>query len=137
VAQLRHELDAIRALGAELVLVGNGTLEHLRWFLEDQEPDFPVFTDPTLAVYREAGMRRDARAMLNPRVLGSTLRARRAGFTQPGVKGDPWQQGGVLAILPDGTIAYRHASDYLGDLPDPAAVVAALRRAVAAPDAHP
>jgi hypothetical protein len=137
VAQLRHELVAIRALGAELVLVGNGTLEHLRWFLEDQEPDFPVFTDPTLAVYREAGMRRDARAMLNLKVLGSTRRARRAGFTQPGVKGDPWQQGGVLVILPGGTIAVRHASDYLGDLPAPEVVVEALRSAVVEPAAHP
>lgn len=134
---MRHELGEIRALGAELVVVGNGTVEHLRWFLEDQAPDFPVYTDPELAVYRAAGMRRDAGAFLSVKVLKSTLRARRAGYTQPGVKGDPWQQGGVLVILPDGTIAYRHASGYLGDLPAPADVVAALRRAVGGVPARP
>jgi hypothetical protein len=129
VAQLRHALPEIRAAGAELAVVGNGTLEHLRWFYEDQVPDFPAYTDPTLAVYREAGMRRDARAYLDLRAVKSVLRARRAGFTQPGVKGDPWQQGGVLVILPGGEVAFRHVSRYLGDHPPAAEVLAALRDA--------
>lgn len=124
---MRHALPEIRAAGAELAVVGNGTVAHLRWFLEDQAPDFPTYTDPTLVVYREAGMRRDARAYLDLRAVKSVLRAKRAGFTQPGVKGDPWQQGGVLVILPGGEVAYRHVSEYLGDHPPPAEVLAALR----------
>ena len=129
---MRPTIPQLRAAGAELVLVGNGTVEHLRWFLEDQAPDFPVYTDPTLAVYRRAGMRRDAGAMLHPGSVRATLRARRAGFTQPGVKGDPWQQGGVLVIRPDGSIAFRHVSRHLGDHPAPEPILAALRNPAAA-----
>ena len=32
---------------------------------------------------------------------------------------DAWQLGGVVAVKPDGTVAYRYASKHPGDHPDP------------------
>ena len=47
-----------------------------------------------------------------------------AGFRQGKVRGDPWQQGGVLVVLPGGRVVYRYLSSAAGDHPAPAAVVA-------------
>ncbi len=132
VAQLRPELPAIRGLGAELQLVGNGTVEQLRWFVEDQRPDFPVFTDPTVKVYEAAGFRRDKGAMLHLGSVKSAARAAIRGFRQDGIRGDRLQQGGVLVVLPDGRLAYRYVSNHLGDHPSPDSIVSALRAALRA-----
>ena len=55
---MRPKIDEIRELGAELVAVGNGTVLHANWFIKDQRPDFPVYTDPSLKVYEAAGLQR-------------------------------------------------------------------------------
>jgi peroxiredoxin len=133
VAQLRHAFPDIRSLGARLLVVGNGTVHHLRWFLEDQRPDFPVFTDPSRKLYEEAGFRRDAGAYLSMDAVRSVLRAFRGGFRQARTRGDPWQQGGVLVFDASGRIAWKHVSRALGDHPDPAAVLEATRAAAAGP----
>ncbi len=130
VAQLRHAIEAIRGLGAELVVVGNGSVQHLQWFLEDQgHPDFPVLTDPSRKLYEEAGFRRDAGAYLSLDALRNTWRALRSGFRQARTRGDPWQQGGVLVVAPGGRITWRHVSRALGDHPSSDEVLAALREA--------
>ncbi len=127
VAQLRHVIPDIRSFGARLLVVGNGTVQHLRWFLEDQRPDFPVYTDPSRKLYEEAGFRRDAGAYLSMEAVRSVLRAFRGGFRQARTRGDPWQQGGVLVFDAHGHIAWKHVSRALGDHPDPAQVVDAVR----------
>jgi peroxiredoxin len=127
VAQLRHAIPEIQSLGARFLVVGNGSVQHLRWFREDQRTDFPVFTDPSRKLYEEAGFRRDAGAYLSMDALRSVLRAFRSGFRQARTRGDPWQQGGVLVFDPDGRVAWRHVSAALGDHPPPSRVIDAVR----------
>jgi peroxiredoxin len=117
VAQLREALPAIRATGAELVVVGNGTPEHAKRFREDFGADFPLYVDPQLAAYRVAGLRRGVLQTLAPRVVGNALRAFSRGARQGAVMGDPWQLGGTFVVRTDGALAFQHVSREAGDHP--------------------
>ena len=55
-------------------------------------------------------MRKDIASTFNLRTFGYAIRSFRAGFRQGKVQGDPFQQGGALAINPDGKILYQFAS---------------------------
>lgn len=127
---MRPVVPEIRALGGELVAIGSGTIQHLGWFLEDQKPDYPVYTDPGVAVFAAAEMKRGALEVFGPRSLIAGVRALAAGHRQPGVKGDPSQNGGVMIVLPDGSIPWKHLSAYAGDHPPGERILAELRRAV-------
>jgi NAD(P)-dependent dehydrogenase (short-subunit alcohol dehydrogenase family) len=129
---LRDRIDDIRALGAELVLIGSGAPHFAAAFREDFALDCPVLVDESLEVYSIAGLERSASAALSPRMALSAARALRAGHRQTAVQGDVWQLGGVLVIRAGGEVAYRHASTEAGDHAPIEDVLAAL-----APDAAP
>lgn len=134
---MRPRVNEIREAGAELAAIGNGSVEHLRWFLDTEKPGFPAYTDPSLKVYGLAGLHRGLAATFSPSAGLRALGALSRGHRQAGVKGDPLQQGGVLLILPDpegGSLAWRHVSRHSGDHPDASVIVDAVRRAVAKPD---
>jgi NAD(P)-dependent dehydrogenase (short-subunit alcohol dehydrogenase family) len=123
---LRDHVPAVRARGAELVVVGNGAQHFAAAFREDLRLDAPVLIDPELRAYRAAGMRRGRVEMLSPRLPRNALRALRAGHRQTAVQGDPWQLGGVLVIRPGGALAYRFASREAGDHAPVHEILAAL-----------
>ncbi len=114
--QLHREMGTLHARGAELVVIGNGAPHFARAFREDLKLESPLYVDPSLATYRALGLRRGIAATLfNRRTLPNALRALRAGFRQGRTQGDPWQQGGVLVVRPDGTVAYRFVSEAAGE----------------------
>jgi NAD(P)-dependent dehydrogenase (short-subunit alcohol dehydrogenase family) len=127
---LRDASEAIRARGAELVIVGNGTPYFAKAFREDFGLEGPLLVDPELRAYRAAGLRRGRIEILSPRVPLNALRALRSGARQRAVEGDPWQLGGVFVIRPGGELAYRYVSREAGDHAPVPDVIAAL-----APDA--
>ena len=88
----------------------------------------PVYADPHMKAYRAAGLRRDLRSTANLKVLLHGAHALRQGFRQTSVKGDPWQQGGVFVIRPDGTVLFEYASQEAGDHPEIASILAAVDR---------
>jgi hypothetical protein len=57
---LRDFVPRIHAASAELVILGNGTPEQAKWFVEDYKVETPVFTDPKLASHAIVGARRMA-----------------------------------------------------------------------------
>ncbi len=132
---MRDRLQEIRAAGARLAIVGNGSAEFARAFREDLSlpDDVELLVDPELRSYRAAGMRRGRAELLSPRLASNALRAFRAGFRQGAVQGDPFQLGGLLVIRPDGALAYRHVSREAGDHAPLGDVVAALAPGVPAP----
>jgi len=125
---LRDALPRIRAAGAELVVVGNGTLEQARAFAREFAPDITVLTDPERRTYRVVGARRSPLSILDPRTLINAWRARTQGFTQKEVLGDGLQLGGVFVVRPDGSVPFHHLSAVPGDHPDPERVLSALAR---------
>lgn len=119
----RHELEAA---GARLHVIGNGAPTFIAGFRETTGYDGPLYTDPGLAVYRAAAMRRGLGAVLSARVVASALRARRAGHRQGATQGDAMQNGGVLIVSPTGEVVYQFRSRAAGDHPSTDEVLAAL-----------
>lgn len=127
---MRDYVPRIHGAGAELVIVGNGTPEQARWFIEDFHIDTPVYTDPTLGIHRAVGARRGVRLSKLPRLVVNAVRAMSKGHFQTRVLGDGQQLGGVFVIMPGGALAYRYLSEVAGDHPNPGDVVSALESAV-------
>ena len=109
-----------------VVLVGNGPPEALAAFARDLRLDgrrVTVVTDPSLAAFRAAGLRR-------PRVHGlraaiETLRALGAGYRKRRRAGDARQLGGAVLVDEAGRVLYYHRSGSPGDLADPSDIVQA------------
>lgn len=114
-------------------MIGNGTPEEARAFAERGKHAFPIYVDPRLRAYRAAGLRRGVTKVLNLKALANARRASAEGHAQGRTAGDPWQLGGVFAILPGGRVVFEQRSDAAGDHADPAAVLDALRSAASAP----
>lgn len=123
---MRDVVDGIRGHGAELVVVGNGSVEQARAFREEQKLLFPLYTDPTLESYRAAGLRRGLGSSMSPRVALHAVKALRQGFRQHRTLGDPLQQGGVLVLAKGGGLLYQYVSREAGDHPDNADILSTL-----------
>lgn len=128
-ADFRARLPEIEALGARLVLVGNGEPAQAREFEAERCPGCRVLTDPGLRSYRTIGARRGWRFVLGPAALRAGVRAFRRGFRQARVRGIADQLGGVFVLLPGNRVAYSHLSGSAGDHPPADTVIAALRSA--------
>jgi AhpC/TSA antioxidant enzyme len=125
--QLHRELPAIRALGAELVLIGNGNRRFAEAFKHDLGITAPLYVDTKRLAYRALEMKRGVLRTLGSLETWKSLgRALKGGFRQKGVQGDAWQLGGVLVVLPGGSVAYRYLSESAGDHPAVADILRAL-----------
>ena len=127
--QLHREIDSIRNAGAEVFVIGNGSPSFIAGFRETTKYDGIIYTDPSLAVFKAAQLKRGVMTTLDPRALGKTVGAFMRGQRQGLTQGDSWQQGGVLVIAPDGTVKWHHASERPGDNAEPQQIVAALKSA--------
>lgn len=129
VAELTPYLGRIRATGADVFLVGNGTVDDARAFSHEGPLDMHVLTDPSRQAYCAVGMRRGPGTVLRPGVFLKGLRAFLAGFRQTRTAGDPLQQGGIVVVDRDGQERYRYVGDYAGDHAAPEAILRACERA--------
>lgn len=125
VAHITSELRAIRDK-ANVIVIGNGSPSFIEGFRDQTGWTGPVYTDPSLAVYKVAQLKRSVGATLDPRSLGAAFRAFRTGSRQGRTQGDQWQQGGTLVVAPSGEVRYHHASDRPGDNARAAQIIAAL-----------
>lgn len=128
---MRGEVPAIESLGASLVVLGNGAPHFARAFKQDLPFEGAVLCDTTRAAYREAGLKSGVTTTVTLKGVGHALRALKGGFRQTATKGDPFQQGGVLVVRPDGVVTYRYVSNEAGDHAPPGEILAGVRRAVA------
>ena len=125
--QLHREIDSIRKAGGELYLIGNGSPSFIEGFRETTKYDGPIYTDPSLAVYQAAQLKRGVLHTFNPLAVGKTIGAFMRGHRQGTTKGDPWQQGGVLVIAKGGEVKWHQASERPGDNAEAREIVAALQ----------
>jgi peroxiredoxin len=129
VHEVLPRLRELEALDVRVALVGNGPADSVSAFAERHAlADKPVelFTDPTLAVYRAAGLRRSAWATHGPGALVDWIRAFGRGHRPGKIEGDLQQQGGALLFDAGGNVAWAHANARLGDHADPADVMDAV-----------
>lgn len=71
-------------------------------------------------------MQHGRRKVMNRVSKSHAERASAAGFQQTAVRGDPWQNGGVIVFDEAGKITYSHIEEVAGDLADLDEVIAAL-----------
>jgi peroxiredoxin len=126
VAELAPMAEAIRARGARLAIIGQGSVEDARVFRTEQQLTVPLFTDPARDAYCAMQMRSGTRTVIGPRVLRRAWTAWRQGFRQTRPAGDPFQQGGVVIVDTAGAERYAFISRDAGDHPAPADILAAL-----------
>jgi peroxiredoxin len=110
----------------DVLLVGNGPPAAMAAFARNMNLEgrrVTVVTDPSLASYRAAGLRRPR--MHGLRAAIETLQALGQGYRQRRRAGDSLQLGGVFLVDDAGRIVYRHRSESPGDLADPNDIVQA------------
>ena len=107
-------------------MIGNGSPSFIEGFREETGWAGPIYTDPTLAAYRAAELKRGVGATFSPFAIGATVKALAAGRRQGRTQGDALQQGGVLVIAPSGDIRWHHVSVRSGDNASVEQIVAAL-----------
>lgn len=123
-----HAVQIDRAkLPAKVVLIGNGSPSFIAGLREQTGWTGPVYTDPSLAAYKAAQLKRGVLRTLDPRGYGKALRAMAGGQRQGRTQGDQWQQGGVVVVAKDGRVLWSHASERAGDNAAPDLIRAALR----------
>jgi hypothetical protein len=130
VVQLHRRIDELRAAGAtvtvtpagpvtrgsaDVIVIGNGSPSFIDGFREQTGWRGPIFTDPSLAVYKAAGLKRGVLRTLDPRGVLRGIGTLSRGFRQGRTQGDQWQQGGVLVVAPSGDVLWSQASDGPGD----------------------
>jgi hypothetical protein len=108
------------------VILGNGTPQHARWFIEDYGIGVPVVVDPKRVTYGIVKARRPF--FLHPGSLIAGARAFSRGFRQTRPMGDTAQLGGVFVITPAGDMPYRYLSAFAGDHPPPGDAVEVVER---------
>jgi peroxiredoxin len=126
IAGIEPFVERIRALGAEVFVIGNGSVEEARAFRDEQHLTMPLLTDPARQAYCALGMRRGVRSVATPRALLRSLKALRAGVRQTRVAGDAFQQGGVVVMAPGGVERFRFISREAGVHPPPRRKLSAL-----------
>jgi peroxiredoxin len=132
--QLHRDRHEFRAAGARLVVIGQGTPGQAARFREDQGVELELLVDTERQAYRAAGTKLATFGeLIGPRVIFRGMRRSVAtGVRQGRTVGHPAQLGGVLLVMPDGTIPYAHLSDDASDSPPNEEVLEAVRSATAA-----
>jgi AhpC/TSA antioxidant enzyme len=128
--QVHREREAFEKLGVQPVVVGHSSLRYAKAFVEDTKIDLPVYVDEKRLVYKTLGFKRPFLAFLSPKVFKRAAEAKAEGFSQPGVHGDAFQLGGVLLLMPDGSMPYKYASQFAGDHPKVEDLKAEVRKAL-------
>jgi len=129
--QVHREREAFAKLGVQPVVIGHSSLRYAKAFVDETQIDLPVFVDEKRVVYKALEFKRPFLAFLTPKVLKRAAEARRNGFSQPGVHGDAFQLGGVLLLMPDGSMPYKYSSQFAGDHPKLEDLKAEVRKAMA------
>jgi peroxiredoxin len=111
-----EERQLLERGGAQLVFVGNGNPTHAREFMQEYSLASGVFTDPSRRLYSALEMHHGVSRTLNVQTARHARRAYNLGHRQRGVKGDPWQQGGNVAIAADGRVLASERASVAGDI---------------------
>lgn len=131
ISELAPRLEELHELGVRTVLVGSGDPHIIdrvveRFALSGKKVE--IVTDPGLAAFKAAGLRRSFWATYGPLAIWDMIRAIGHGHFSHLGEGDALQQGGALLIDADGKLAWCHKSiSRGGHAPSVEIVEAAMR----------
>lgn len=121
---MRDHIPEVQDAGGEIVILGNGSPENARWFIEDFKVTMRVFVDPDLSSHKIVGARQQN--LFDPRSMMRAGSLMVRGFRQTKTMGPGLQLGGVFVITPTGQMPFRYLSKFAGDHPDPKDAIKAL-----------
>lgn len=100
-----------------LVLVGNGTPDHAKDFIEEMGWESDMFTDPRRTTYAALGMRKGLAVTFTAPALAKVIKSLREGNSQTfsRLPSDAFQQGGAVLVDRDGNVSFFHADAFAGD----------------------
>ncbi len=117
---MRHAEADIRNAGAQVVLVGMGTVSQTRDFVARFEVPFPMVCDPDQHLYRDFSIERmSPLGFFSPTMALRGIAAMAQGHTMGLPEGDVRQLPGVVIIDRDGSILFRYESNDPADHPSP------------------
>jgi hypothetical protein len=126
VAGLQAARPRIYGMGAEVVIVGPAQPEHIADFREVTGYDGPLFVDPSLRAFSEAGLAHGLGKTLHPLTFVKGFSALAGGFRQGLTRGDPVQLGGTFVLGAGPVVRFAWRDRFAGDLPEMRDVLAAL-----------
>lgn len=113
--------DVYERAGSKIYFIGNGAPYYISKFKSDLGIESaPIFTDPSLSTFRQAGFKRSFFNALSPTSLANSLKLYLKGHKQGSMDpatGDPWQLGGVVVVCPKLGLRYHYISEAAGDYP--------------------
>ncbi len=130
--QLHRDRDRFEAAGLRLVVIGQGTPAHALEFKARNHVDgLEILVDESRASYDAAGAKvATVSELIGPRVAAKgAVGALRTRLPQTATRGHPAQLGGVLLVLPDGSVPYAHLAEDAGDNAGTDEIIAAAQRA--------
>ncbi|HEY8078165.1 MAG TPA: peroxiredoxin-like family protein, partial [Labilithrix sp.] len=117
--ELAPRIAELDALGVCTAIIGSGTREQLEGFVDRlalHDRRVRVFTDPSLAVFRRAGLERSIWGTFGPVALVQLVRAVAHGHRNSlPPQGDYAQQGGTLLVRKGGEIVVYDRQASLGE----------------------
>ena len=119
-------LEEIDSLGIRTVVIGNGKLEYLDGFLDKfmlRDRPVEVYTDPSLNVYKQANLVRNALYSFGPGTWWDYLKAFSKGIGQSSIQGDNLQLGGTLFIDEEGVLEFYFRNKSVANHSDPNEII--------------
>ena len=128
---MKREAEIVAA-GGSIAVVGLGTPSFAKGFRASTRYTGSLFVDGEGLAYKAVTLKRlRLWNLLSVRMLRNALRARKEGFRQGKVEGDPWQLGGTVVVAPGDRILYAWRNQNADDDAPIDDVIAALRGAAA------
>ena len=125
---MRHAKKDIEEAGGHVLLVGMGSENVTRDFIERFGVPFPMVCDPDQHLYRDYAVERmSPLGFLSPTMALRGISAMAQGHTMGLPEGDVRQLPGVVIIDEEGVIRYRHSGGDPADHPSPATLVNELQ----------
>ena len=125
---MRRQKEAFDQLGAELVLVGLGSVEQTAAFKKRFDVPFPMIADPEKRLFAAFRLKQaSAGALLSATMVFRGIAAMAKGHRVGVPKGDVRQLPGVFIIDTDGRILFSHHATGPADHPQPDTLLEALR----------
>jgi len=128
---LREHYDEIRALGADVIAIGTGSVKYAASFVADEQVPFPVLVDDHSHAAKAAQVKRVnfKRLLFDKRSREGTKAAHAAGHRihWPGKRTN--QLGATFVITPGNVVAFEHVDEHSADHAPIDDVLAALGKA--------
>src|SRR5262249_38133051 len=134
VAALSEVRPRLRALGAEVAVVGPSEVAHIAGFRAITRYEGPLFVDPSLRAFTEAGLGHGLGKTLHPLTFVRAFKALAGGFRQGATRGDPVQLGGTVLLGRGSVVQFAGRDRFAGDLSEGEDVLRVVDGAIAGRD---